>query len=182
MKTEKEAQMQPADYLKMPYGRTVFPEDDGTFRAEIIEFPGCIATGDTAGDALSNLERVADSWLETIISRGQNVPDPIETTPFSGKLMLRMPKSLHKKAAYLAAREGSSLNQYITASIAEKVGSASKRAIEHGWLAFSRSPSATYLINVEFRPASAAKHQTPSGARLLPYMMPVIWASESSNA
>jgi predicted RNase H-like HicB family nuclease len=36
------------------YGRVVVPESDGTFRAEIIEFPGCIAVGDTAGEALGS--------------------------------------------------------------------------------------------------------------------------------
>ena len=30
-----------AEYLKAPYGRVVVPESDGTFRAEITEFPGC---------------------------------------------------------------------------------------------------------------------------------------------
>ncbi|MBV8565277.1 MAG: toxin-antitoxin system HicB family antitoxin [Methylobacteriaceae bacterium] len=114
--------MEPAEYLKRPYGRTVVPERDGTFRAEIIEFPGCIATGDTASEALANLDRVAESWLEATLARGQHIPEPVENSPFSGKLVLRMPKSLHRKAAHIAAREGVSLNQFIVTSVAEQVG------------------------------------------------------------
>src|SRR5829696_5728241 len=110
------------ELLKKPYGRVVFPEADGTFRSEIIEFPGCFAAGDTAGEALANLEHVAESWLEAMIARGQLIPEPIENAEFSGKLVVRLPKSLHKKAAHAAARDGVSLNQFIVSSIAERVG------------------------------------------------------------
>lgn len=114
--------MAPAEYLKKPYGRYVVPESDGTFRAEIIEFPGCIAVGDTAAEALASLEDVAASWLEATIARGQQVPEPIENTAFSGKLVVRLPKSLHKKAVFWAAQDGVSLNQFIVSSIAQQVG------------------------------------------------------------
>ena len=120
--------MTPAEYLKRPYG-PVIPEGDGTFRGEIIEFPGCIATGGTAAQALANLEDVAASWLEAVLSKGQRVPDPVENIGFSGKLVLRLPKSLHRKAAHLAAKEGVSFNQFIVSSVAEQAGawSASRR-------------------------------------------------------
>lgn len=114
--------MSPTEYLKRPYGRFVVPESDGTFRAEIIEFPGCIATGDTAAEALASLEDVAESWLEATLAKGQKVPEPIENVPFSGKILVRLPKSLHKKASHQAAREGISLNQFIVTSLAEQVG------------------------------------------------------------
>src|ERR1700730_19134426 len=87
------------EYLKKPYGRVVVPESDGTFRAEIIEFPGCIATGDTAAEALASLENVAESWLEATIARGQHVPEPIEGGGFSGKLVVRLGRDLHRRAA-----------------------------------------------------------------------------------
>jgi antitoxin HicB len=132
-----EAAMAPAEYLKKPYGRYVVPESDGTFRAEIIEFPGCIAVGDTAAEALASLEDVAASWLEATIARGQHVPEPIENTAFSGKLVVRLPKSLHKKAVFWAAQDGVSLNQFIVSSIAQQVGSskAHSAASQHlmGW-------------------------------------------------
>jgi predicted RNase H-like HicB family nuclease len=120
--------VKPAEYLKRPYGRVVVPEEDGTFRAEIIEFPGCIAVGDTAAEALANLESVAESWLQATIAKGLRVPEPIENTEFSGKLVVRLPKTLHKKAAHAAAREGVSLNQFIVSCIAEQVGARSAEA------------------------------------------------------
>jgi predicted RNase H-like HicB family nuclease len=119
----------PSEYLKKPYVRQLVPEADGSFRAEILEFPGCIAIGDTAAEAFANLESVAESWLISTIAKGQRVPDPIENVGYSGKLVLRLPKTLHRKATQVAAREGGSLNQFIVACIAEGVGNA--RALAH---------------------------------------------------
>jgi len=113
------------DYLKKPYGRVVIPDSDGSFRAEIIEFPGCIAVGDTAAEALANLEDVAAGWLEASIEKGHRVAEPIENAAFSGKLLVRLPKSLHQRAAHIAAREGVSLNQLIVSCLAEQVGAKS---------------------------------------------------------
>jgi predicted RNase H-like HicB family nuclease len=112
----------PSEYLKRPYGRIVMPEPDGSFRAEIIEFPGCLATGDTASEALSSLERVAESWLEATIARKQPIPEPMEGSSFSGKLVVRLGRDLHRRAAHMAAYEGVSLNQLIVSSVAEHVG------------------------------------------------------------
>ena len=95
-----------AEYLKRPYQRCVVPDTDGSYRAEIIEFPGCIATGGTGAEALANLEEVAASWLESTIARGLRIPEPIDDAGFSGKLMVRLPKSLHRKATQTAARDG----------------------------------------------------------------------------
>jgi predicted RNase H-like HicB family nuclease len=111
-----------AEYLKKPYGRLLIPEDEGGYHAEIIEFPGCFADGETAGEAAANLEEAASSWLAAVIAKGQAIPEPMEELDYSGKLVVRLPKSLHKHAALAANREGVSLNQFIVSSIAEQVG------------------------------------------------------------
>src|SRR5271166_2311486 len=110
--------------LRQPYARVILPESDGTFRGEIMEFPGCIATGETAAETFVALEDVARSWLLATLERGQNIPLPVEnnSNAFSGRLVLRLPKSLHKKATWVAEREGVSLNQFIIASISESIG------------------------------------------------------------
>jgi predicted HicB family RNase H-like nuclease len=114
---------EPTEYLRRPYARVILPESDGTFRGEIIEFPGCIASGQTAAETLSNLEEAANSWILAAQARGQNIPEPVEASnDFSGRLALRLPRSLHKKATWVAEREGVSLNQFIVVSLAEAVG------------------------------------------------------------
>jgi antitoxin HicB len=111
-----------ADYMKRPYARVLVPEEDGTYRGEILEFPGCISTGDTAAEALDSLEEIAESWIASALANGQSVPPPSECDEYSGKLLLRMPKSLHRKAARMAGKEGVSLNHFITTSLAHHVG------------------------------------------------------------
>lgn len=115
--------MKPNDILKLPYGRLIKPEPDGSFFAQIVEFPGCFATGESAAEAMSNLEDVAVSWVASVIASGRAVPPPAETMDYSGRLVLRMPKSLHQKASERAIVEGVSLNHFIVACVAENVGS-----------------------------------------------------------
>lgn len=111
------------DYLNKPYARVILPESDGTFRGEMVEFPGCIATGKTPAEAFKNLEDAAKGWLMSALASRQTIPGPVDTSnSFSGKLVLRLPKSLHQKATWVAAREGVSLNHFIVCSLAEAVG------------------------------------------------------------
>jgi antitoxin HicB len=121
----------PIEVLRRPYARVVTPEDDGSFRAEILEFPGCIAAGETEGEALAALARVAESWLESVIAKGLVIPAPFDQSGgYSGKFVLRLSKSLHRRAANAARSDGVSLNQYITTAIAVSVGSMDAPAMQ----------------------------------------------------
>lgn len=84
--------MEAAEYLGRPYGRLLLPDPDQGFAAEIVEFPGCIAIGKTATEALSNLEEVALEWINACLEQGQEIPEPFEDTEYSGRLGLRMAK------------------------------------------------------------------------------------------
>jgi predicted RNase H-like HicB family nuclease len=121
-----ERKMVPAEILKKPYARLVIPDEDNSYFAEIIEFPGCFATGETAIEALGNVESVAIDWINTALEQGQDIPDPMDANEYSGKLVLRMTKGLHKRSALWAEREGVSLNQFITTCLAEAVGERSR--------------------------------------------------------
>lgn len=118
--------MASADILRKPYARLVIPDEDGTFSAEIVEFPGCIAVGSTAAEALTNLDETAVDWINAALEQGQDIPEPLDSAGYSGKLVLRMPKGLHRKATLFAEREGVSLNQFIVTCLAEAVGERAK--------------------------------------------------------
>jgi predicted RNase H-like HicB family nuclease len=122
----KKDDMRAAEYLKQPYGRLVTPESDGTFVAEIFEFPGCYAVGATALEAMENLEGVAIDWISAALEQGQSIPEPMDHIEYSGKTVLRMAKGLHKRAAQCAEREGVSLNTFIVTCVAEQVGMRAK--------------------------------------------------------
>ena len=76
--TQSDLEKRVADLLFLPYMRVVIPEMDGSFRAEILEFPGCIALGDTKEDALAALEDVADGWIRSMAARGREIPPPMQ--------------------------------------------------------------------------------------------------------
>ena len=53
-----------------------------------------------------------EGWIETKLENGFSIPEPIDDEKYSGKFVLRLPKSLHKNLAIEAEKEGVSLNQY----------------------------------------------------------------------
>jgi len=109
-------------YLNGPYSRILVPNEDGSFSAELQEFPGCFAQGDTEEEALRNLEAAAREWLASSLKNRSPIAEPFSVRGFSGALSLRIPRGLHRQAARLADREGTSLNQYIATAIAARVG------------------------------------------------------------
>jgi predicted RNase H-like HicB family nuclease len=111
-----------AEILKLAYSRMIVPEEDGSYRGEIPEFPGCISLAETPAEAFAALEDIALSWLEVAIEKNQPIPKPMGNADFSGKFALRLPRSLHKKSSECACREGVSLNQFFVGVIAEHVG------------------------------------------------------------
>ena len=50
--------------------------EDQAFIAEASELPGCMADGNTHGEALSNLEVVMAEWIETAKEMGRAIPEP----------------------------------------------------------------------------------------------------------
>ena len=112
----------PKAYLKEPYARILIPNEDGAFSAEILEFPGCFAEGETADEAMRNLEAAAEAWIEASLAQGLEIPPPEMNQGYGGKIALRLPRSLHRQAARMAERDGTSLNQFLVTAIAARLG------------------------------------------------------------
>jgi predicted HicB family RNase H-like nuclease len=111
-----------AKLLAQPYSRVLIPQEDGRFTAEILEFPGCVAEGADPEAAYAKLEAAAESWLLSCLANETAVPPPLTNYEVSGRFALRLPRSLYVRASKASAREGISLNQYVTAAVAEKLG------------------------------------------------------------
>ena len=107
--------MKAQDYMKLPYNYIVKPitdESGSYFHVSVLEFDGCQSTGDTLEEAYDGLMEAVEGWIETRLENGFSVPHPLDVERFSGKFVLRLPKSLHARLAVEAAKEGVSLNQY----------------------------------------------------------------------
>ena len=140
-KLEKHAR----EILQRPYSRILISQDQG-FTAEILEFPGCFAEGNSADDANANVEAAAESWIIACLDMGKPIPDPLVDYEGSGKFALRLPRSLYGRAAKAAARDGVSLNQFITHAVAEKLGAATAAVQQPGLSPGQQTPTRTSLL------------------------------------
>jgi antitoxin HicB len=119
-------------YLNLKYPITVHVAPEGGFVAEIEDLPGCLAQGETLEEAYHEIEIARKLWLETTYEDGQDIPFPRDDREYSGKFIVRVPKSLHRKLDSLAEKEGTSLNQFVVSELSRIVGIAeTKGKISH---------------------------------------------------
>lgn len=119
--TQKEVEA----YANYPYTVTVEPQDDGNgiyFVARVVELPDLFMTGETREEALKDLETVKRDWIKTYLELGNKMPIPLVSRKYSGKIILRMPPTLHETLTKLAEFEGVSFNQYMVSSLARCAG------------------------------------------------------------
>jgi len=103
------------EYLNLPYNFIIQPVNDESgsyFYARVLELDGCQSTGETFEEAYKNLKEAMEGWIETKLENGFEVPLPVGYDDFSGKFIVRIPKSLHYRLSVEAEQEGVSLNQY----------------------------------------------------------------------
>lgn len=93
-------------------------EEDGGYIAIVPDIPGCSAFGETEEEALHEVKRAVQSCLEALRAEGRPIPEPSGIPQASGRITLRMPKSLHARLAMESRAEGVSLNQYMLYKLA----------------------------------------------------------------
>src|SRR4051812_37233735 len=101
-------------YLGLEYPFNVIADrDDG---GDVIVFPdlsGCMTQVEALQEVGPMAEEVRQLWIETEYEDGATIPLPSYPEEHSGKFNLRLPRSLHRRLAKSAEREGVSLNQYV---------------------------------------------------------------------
>lgn len=97
--------------------RRLSEEDGGVFLAEVPELPGCMSDGETPEEAARNVQSAIEAWLAAAREDGRPIPAPRlweEEDEPSGRVSLRLPKSMHRELLEGARRDGVSLNQRVT--------------------------------------------------------------------
>lgn len=108
-------------YMSLPHRIVLYPAEEGGYVVEIPELPGCLSQGETLEEAMGMIQDAKKCWIEACIELGRPIPEPT-SDEYSGKLNIRIPKSLHRTLAEKAREEKVSLNQYISYQLAQGVG------------------------------------------------------------
>lgn len=100
-----------------PYRFAIFAEADGGYVLRSPDLPGRTAT-------VSSLEEVGAAVQSAVDVRTAEIAaeDEQDEGLYSGKFVLRLPRTLHRQLAELAVEEGVSLNQLALTFIAEGMG------------------------------------------------------------
>lgn len=126
--------------LRREYPITLVPAEEGGYMTEHRDLPGCITQGDTLAEALENLAAARRLWITTAVEHGDEVPQPSTDDRFGGRVLVRMPKSLHRRLFERSQDEGVSLNQLVVAMLAGALGqrASGPRADAPDWYGESR--------------------------------------------
>lgn len=101
--------------MNLPYNliiQLVAGKNGNHYFGRVLELDGCHSHGATQAEALENLRDAMEGWISVGLEYGDIIPEPLQDGGFSGKFLLRLPKSLHHRLVLEAEKEGVSLNQY----------------------------------------------------------------------
>lgn len=126
-------------YMNLPYVTEVaeLSEDDGG--GIVLCHPelgrlSANAWGETYEEARGMLIEIKRELFERCLAENLPIPEPKseDLQEYSGKMLLRMPRSLHKAIAAAAEEEGQSINAYIVGALlkATERGEVAKEILE----------------------------------------------------
>lgn len=113
------------DYLALPYTiefRRESEEEQTVWFARVVELPGCMTEGDSLEEAAAMIQDALAAWIEVALDTGRYIPEPKTTGEYSGKFVVRIPKSLHRAVVEAADRDGVSLNQWVSVVLSRATG------------------------------------------------------------
>jgi predicted RNase H-like HicB family nuclease len=103
---------------KPNYAFRVEADETGGYAIVFPDLPGCMTQVEDVAEIGPAAEEIKTLWLETARDHGMPIPPPTAPASYSGKFVVRVPRSLHRYLAESAAREGVSLNQYVATLLA----------------------------------------------------------------
>ena len=106
-------------YMKLNYPIKYWEDEDGFF-IEIPDLPGCMTFCDNFDQINEMAEDAKRLWIQSRLEKGLEVPEPKKDEDFSGKILLRLTKNLHRVLSSQAGREGVSLNQHMLSLLSSK--------------------------------------------------------------
>ena len=159
------------DIKKYPFETSMDPSGvDPYYVVRFKDFDNVVGTGDSIEEAISDAFEVLEEEIEYRLENGISIPAPSlpRLDDVSGRITLRMPKSLHRKLIVYAEEEGVSLNSAINTILVEHVNSSSTHDYLSKMLRMTRFTSSLYQkwssVFFDFRMDEVESEETLSDA------------------
>jgi antitoxin HicB len=117
--------MKVEDYIKLPYTIEVMRDEGENYSgwfARVVELPGCMTQADTFAELSDMIREAMVAWIETAVEDGETIPLPRSIEDYSGRFVVRIPKTLHRELVEMAEREGVSLNTFVNVALGKAIG------------------------------------------------------------
>ncbi len=110
----------------------IYDEGEFLFTASIKELPGLIVYGESLEEVYDEIELAKADWIEANLEWGREIKEPLENSleEYSGKVTLRLPKSLHRDVKERSEIEGVSLNQTLVQLINDGLFKQAQNSVE----------------------------------------------------
>jgi|HubBroStandDraft_1064217.scaffolds.fasta_scaffold08236_6 predicted HicB family RNase H-like nuclease len=126
--------------------RKVVVDGEELWRATVREFPDLAEFADTREEAIALAMDAIETLKKAADEEGRQFPEPFEDEEeYSGRVTLRMSKSMHREVALRAEAESVSLNSYIVECVAMRTSqSAPEQSMSAGEFMLPLTSSVNY--------------------------------------
>jgi len=152
---QSRAKSKVADSLQYPI-EVFYSQEDKGFIAVAKDLPGCSAFGKTQSDAVAEIQDAIKAWQQAAQAAGNSVPEPsrhVDEVLPSGKILLRIPRSLHASLIECAKKESVSLNQHLVSVLSLSIGATLLREA-HAIIASLQTSIRQVGVDVAVRPVT----------------------------
>ncbi len=98
--------------------RVTWSEEDEEFVGLCAEFPSLSWLAETPEDALQDIRRLVTEVVADMQANNEDIPAPLATRRYSGRLVIRIPPHMHRDITIKAAEARVSINRFISSKLA----------------------------------------------------------------
>ena len=119
-------------YLDLPYTIENTKDESDEYAgwfARVVELPGCMTQADTFEELSVMIKDAMMAWIESAREDNESIPLPRSLEDYSGRFVVRIPKSLHRELVEMAEREGVSLNTFVNVALGKVTGQSKNKQV-----------------------------------------------------
>lgn len=98
--------------------RIEWSDEDEGYIGRCLEFPLLSSQEKTPEAALKEIRTVVEASAKWMEEEGQELPEPLGTQKYKGRIVLRVPPEIHKELVVESREAGVSLNQFLLSKVA----------------------------------------------------------------